>query len=286
MTQLEDTREDGTEFVRFLVYPLLLIVYIGCLSLCIKKIVWNLEESKPIIKGLFAVNCCTFMCRVVFFMDFSLHYPDELFFFLDYWPFFTTVTAAYLLVTSWLSLVITINHPESASHKIGRLNQGIFVMSIAIQLTYFSLYFAMFHGDFEQLPLAIRLLISMLEFVAILSLGVVGNKLITLVSDFWERELTYKLRLMQVFGMLCFTCRMTINLVSTAISKESGFFVTYQGGYLWGCFLLFDYTFSEIAFTFAVTSVIASQARHNSEISSSSDTSLLMTTRLRRLPTK
>mmetsp|Transcript_29984 Transcript_29984/g.53196 ORF Transcript_29984/g.53196 Transcript_29984/m.53196 type:complete len:148 (-) Transcript_29984:381-824(-) len=136
MTQLETTREDKSDFVRYIVYPLLLIIYIGCLSLCVKKIIWNLTNSKPIIKGLFSVNCCTFTCRVIYFMDFSLHYPEEFFFFLDYWPFFTTATAAFVLVTSWLSLVYTINNPETAVGKVHFLNMGMLVFGITIQAAF------------------------------------------------------------------------------------------------------------------------------------------------------
>lgn len=281
MTQLETTREDESDFVRFIVYPLLLIVYIGCLSLCVKKIIWNLRESKPIIKGLFAVNCCTFICRVVFFMDFSLHYSDELFFFLDYWPFFTTTTAAYVLVTSWLSLIVTIENADTAPAKIQLMNRGMLGLGFSIQLTYFVLYFGMFHGNKENYPIAIRLVMCFFELIAVVLLGYLGNKLINLVSHFWEDDLINKLRLMQIFGMSCFCCRLVINLVSLAISSETGYFVTAEHGYFWGCFLLFDYIFSEITFTFAVTSMIASQTKHHRELSSTSEESMI-SARLKR----
>jgi hypothetical protein len=277
MTQLETTREDKTEFVQFFVYPLLFIVYLACLCLCVKKLIWNLRESKPIIKGLFYVNCLTFTCRVVYFLDFSFHYPDELYFFLDYWPFFTTATAAFFLVTSWLSLLFTIADAETAETRINRLHKTLLGLGAFMHLSYFVIYFAMFHKDRENLPVSVRVLMCFFELLAILSLTFVGRSLIHKVREFWENELTRKLQLMRVFGIVCFSMRFVINSVSLVISADAAYFVTYGGGYLWGFFLLVDYTFSEILFTFAVTHVIASQSKQRTE---TTETSLLSERRM------
>jgi hypothetical protein len=245
-------RDDARFYVRYVAFPILLVIYSVALGHCLFKLSQALKSRNRLGICIFSLNCLFFSSRCVYWLDIAFNYPIQVFMFLDEWPHIIQSTATMTLGVSWLIICYDFHSSFSGGYT------WVIRAAVSVGVVSHVGFIALFVGLIEAQGCRSAEFSARVCVIAIMPLvgaftGFYGLKLVRLINSNLTGSSTTKIKLMLVLAGICTAVRVFIDLFSLLDEADNNALSSFEEGAVYVVFLVVDYCFSEVLFMYGIT---------------------------------
>lgn len=248
-------RDDSTEFERHFQFLPFVCIY-GLVGLyTVFKLVKNWSRMKPIIRFVFINVSAFFILRTFYWLDFALHYPTEMYFYLELLPYFWLISICSVLAFSWLKVawLFLSDFPLVYIYYLGLTIIGL---NTLMYVLFTLLYFINWNFHRSALMMTARLQNNAWLTICICFMIYSGTKLAKIVETYLTLEYGRRIKMMMWTAVFCLTLRIIINTILLVLSAELARWKKQDGGKGHAVFSILDYLITEVAFLFFLSYAI------------------------------
>lgn len=211
-----------------------------------------------------------FFLRTMYWLDFVLEYPDEIYFYLELFPYFWLITICSLLSFSWLKVAWLFVH-EVPQTRIKCLGGAVGALNALMYTTFTLMYFVNWYFHRNMVMLVARIQNNAWLTICIGFLAYSGVKLSNIVGVYLSPEYRKKIRMMMAIALACLVTRLIINIALLVLSHKLASWKKTDGGKYHTIFSVLDYLVTEVAFLFFLAYAIQVPIKDKGTVASEND---------------